>query len=86
MALEHSNELKIEEFHHNFTQVKNEWSPFNLPKSHYLKTILEISQKYLEQAFSETELREFYQTLKHIQQIKDTKIIIEQTCGVPKYR
>lgn len=78
MVLEHSNILKINDFRPNFVQDEATWSPSNLPKSHYLKTILEISQKYLEQAFSNDELREFYQTLKHIQLIKETKIIIEE--------
>ena len=78
MALGRSNVLKIEDYRPTFTQAEKAWSPADLPKLHYLKTILEISEKYLEQEFSPDELHEFYQALKHIQPIKETKIIIEE--------
>lgn len=78
MALASSNVLKIEDYRANFIQKEKVWSPLGLPKSHYLKTILEISQKYLEQEFSQVELQEFYQAIKHIQSIKEKKIVIEE--------
>jgi len=78
MALGRANVLKIEDYRPNFVQAEKTLSSAELPKTHYLKTILEISQKYLEQEFSPDELREFYQSIKHIQLIKEPKIIIAE--------
>ncbi len=52
MVLGRSNVLKIEDYRPTFISAEKVWSPSDLPKSHYLKTILEISQKYLEQELS----------------------------------
>ncbi len=78
MTLARSNVLKIENYRPNFVQEEKAFLPAELSKTHYLKTILEISQKYLEQDFSDDELEEFYLTIKHIQAIKDRKIIIAE--------
>jgi len=54
-------------------QKKHELKPNN-----YLKKILEISQKYLQQQFLNDELNEFYHRIKYIQNIEETPIVIKE--------
>lgn len=78
MNLTQSGVLEINDYKTTLNGSEKEWSPSKLPKSHYLKKILEISEPYLEKELSKVEIQEFYQTIKHIQSIKETKIIVEE--------
>jgi len=50
----------------------------DIPPNHYLQTLLNISEKYLQLEFFDSELHTFYKTLHHIPAITDTKIIIQE--------
>ena len=79
MNLTQSSVLEINKNHKtNLNGSEKEWSPRKLSENHYLTKILKISKPYLEKELSKDEIREFYQAIKHIEFIKDRKIIIEE--------
>jgi len=47
-------------------------------QNNYLKTILSISEKYLKEEFSGTELEEFYDKIKYIELLESTEHIIKE--------
>ena len=47
-------------------------------QNNYLKTILSISEKYLKEEFSGTELEEFYDKIKYIELLENIEHIIKE--------
>lgn len=78
MNLTQSSVLEINHYKTTLNGSEKDWSPSKLPESHYLSKIIKISESYLENELSRDEIREFYQTIKHIESIKETKIIVEE--------
>ena len=66
------------DINHSTNFRKNSSLKANLYPSNYLKTILSISERYLEQVFRNKELEEFYSRIKFIESSPDTNQIIKE--------